>query len=284
MKPIISLASVILFTASLLSCTPATPAQQGPALVKPNRPTSPAIRLSAADERKIGMKIWQNECGGTVAGLTSWNKGEEFPSMGIGHFIWYPKGFNGRWTESFPQFVAFAKASKAQGLPAWVQTTLDCPWNSRAAFLADANGPKLTELRKFLAGNVELQTRFIVLKSVAALKRILTAAPADQRARIFDNYRKVASTANGTYALIDYVNFKGEGINPTERYNNQGWGLMQVLANMKQSPGGQASAAEFAESAKRMLGRRIANSPKARGEERWRNGWNNRCDSYKKPL
>jgi hypothetical protein len=36
----------------------------------------------------------------------------------------------------------------------------------------------------------------------------------------------------------------------------------------------------FALSAKQMLSRRIANSPKARGEERWRKGWNIRLDTY----
>src|SRR5205085_8036676 len=34
-----------------------------------------AINLSPAETRRIGNKIWQNECGGTVAGLTSWNAG-----------------------------------------------------------------------------------------------------------------------------------------------------------------------------------------------------------------
>jgi hypothetical protein len=38
----------------------------------------------------VGKKVWINECDGTVAGLTSWNGDEAFPSLGIGHFIWYP--------------------------------------------------------------------------------------------------------------------------------------------------------------------------------------------------
>ena len=29
--------------------------------------------------------------GGTISGLTSWNVGENFASLGIGHFIWYRK-------------------------------------------------------------------------------------------------------------------------------------------------------------------------------------------------
>ena len=43
----------------------------------------------------VGRKVWVNECDGTVAGLTSWNADEAFPSLGIGHFIWYPAGKGG---------------------------------------------------------------------------------------------------------------------------------------------------------------------------------------------
>ncbi|MEM9237433.1 MAG: hypothetical protein AAGB14_11690, partial [Verrucomicrobiota bacterium] len=102
--------------------------------------------------------------------------------------------------------------------------------------------------------------------------------------RIRANYDKVATTSNGTYALIDYVNFKGDGTKASERYNGQGWGLLQVLAGMKDVPAGQAAAREFADSAKRALDRRISNSPPGRGEKRWRAGWHNRCETYARPL
>jgi hypothetical protein len=54
-----------------------------------------AIDISPADAQRIGKRIWRNECGGTISGLTSWNAGENFASLGIGHFIWYPKGQRG---------------------------------------------------------------------------------------------------------------------------------------------------------------------------------------------
>jgi hypothetical protein len=57
-----------------------------------------------------------------------------------------------------------------------------------------------------------------------------------------------------------------------------------VLVSMKDVPSGQPAAAEFAASAKRMLGRRIDNSPPDRGESRWREGWFNRCNTYARPL
>lgn len=240
------------------------------------------LQLTPAQKNAIGKKIWQNECAGTVNGLTTWNTGEEFPSLGIGHFIWYPKGFDGRFNETWPQFVAYAKQ---QGLnPPAVGSLADCPWNSKHEFEADFKGPRLTQLRTWLAGNVAVQTDFIVTRSRAALATILAAAPASERKRIEANYHKVATTAQGTYALVDYVNFKGDGVKATERYNGRGWGLMQVLGEMRDVPAGAAAAKEFAEASKRVLDRRIANSPPARGEARWKAGWHNRCDTYGRPL
>lgn len=241
-----------------------------------------AVNLSAAQKTAIGKKIWQNECGGTVAGLTTWNAGEEFPSIGIGHFIWYPAGFKGRFEESWPQFAAFAKQRGAD-LPA-VANEAHSPWRTKAEFQADFKGPRLSALRTWLAANVGLQTDFIIARSRAALPKILAAAPASEKTRIEENYRKVATTPQGTYALIDYVNFKGEGIQASEKYKGQGWGLMQVLGGMKDVPAGAPAATEFAASAKRILSRRIANSPPDRGEKRWEEGWHNRCNTYARPL
>lgn len=243
-----------------------------------------SIKLSASAKRKIGNKIWQNESNGSVSGLTHWNDGEEFPSMGIGHFIWYPENFNGRWTESFPLFVAYAQHQGVTSIPAWITTSKHCPWPDKASFMRDFNAPRLSSLRSWLVNNVPLQTDFIIQTSQQALPKIMNAAPTQYRSRIHANYQKVAATANGVYALIDYVNFKGDGTNPTERYKGQGWGLMWVLTEMRDVPAGQAAAAEFSAAAKRCLDRRIHNSPPSRGEKRWQAGWHNRCNTYARPL
>ncbi|MGJ8657983.1 MAG: hypothetical protein ACSHX6_16165 [Akkermansiaceae bacterium] len=277
-----------LLSTSLLPLTACSvaPSYSAPSVsaVAPAQANSSFPTLSASDKRKIGNKIWQNESGGTVAGLTAWNSGEEFPSLGIGHFIWYPKNYRGPYTESFPAFIRYAQQRGAKGIPTWVLQTPSCPWTSRTSFNAAKNGPQLTSLRNFLASNIELQTDFILAKSQAALGKMLAAAPAAQRPTIQANYAKVATTSNGAYALIDYVNFKGEGINPKERYNGQGWGLLQVLSNMRPVSSGQPAAAEFAASAKRTLDNRIKNSNPARPESQWRAGWHNRCNTYARPL
>jgi hypothetical protein len=241
-----------------------------------------SAELSSAQKTAIGKKIWKNECAGTVSGLTTWNAGEEFPSLGIGHFIWYPAGFKGRFQESWPSFVEYAVKRGAK--PPQVAMERHSPWRTKAEFQKDFNGSRLESLRKWLAANVNLQTDFIIARSRAALPKMLAAAPASERKRIEANYHKVSASAQGMYALIDYVNFKGEGTNVEERYQGRGWGMLQVLGEMKDVPAGAAAASEFSASAKRVLSRRIANSPPARGEKRWEQGWHNRCNTYAMPL
>lgn len=243
---------------------------------------SQAAELTGSQKTAIGRKIWQNECAGSVAGLTTWNGGEEFPSLGIGHFIWYPAGFQGKFEESWPEFAKLSK-QRGGGMPA-VGQLADSPWRSKREFEKNRSGSEMTALRTWLAAHVDLQTEFIMARSRAALPKILAAAPASERRRIEVNYHKVAASAQGTYALIDYVNFKGEGVQLTERYNGQGWGLLQVLGGMKEVPAGVAAAVEFAASGKRVLSRRVANSPPERGEKKWLEGWHNRCGTYAKPL
>jgi hypothetical protein len=232
--------------------------------------------FTAAQLQRVGQRIWQNECGGTVQGLTSWNKGEDFASLGIGHFIWYPEGRRGPFEESFPPLAAFL-AERGVNMPRW--TSGPCPWPRKAAFDADREGPRQQELRTILSKTVGLQTEFIIARLQRALPKMLAEASRANRARVQANFAALQATPEGAFCLIDYVNFKGEGTSPAERYNGQGWGLLQVLEGMT-----DATPAAFAESAKRVLSRRVANSPPARGEQRWLTGWHNRCEGYRRKL
>lgn len=231
------------------------------------------VSLSDAQALAIGRRIWKNECAGTVKGLTSWNGGEDFASLGIGHFIWYPAGKRGPFEESFPALVQ-KLAAGGHKVPAWMRGP--CPWPTRAAFMADFDGPRLTQLRELLAATVAEQARFCAARLEAALPKMLAAAPKAERARIRANFYRVAAEPLGMYALIDYVNFKGEGVSPTERYAGRGWGLLQVLEEM----GGGPALPAFAKAADRVLTRRVKNSPPARNEAKWLPGWRNRCATY----
>jgi hypothetical protein len=204
----------------------------------------------------VAAKIWINECKGQVEGLVSWNKGEGFPSLGIGHFIWYPEGHSERFKETFPGLIAYIEQSKP--VPSWLKGP--APWASKLEMESDA---RLPELKKFLVETKKLQAEFIVKR--------LEASSHD-----LPHFEEVANAPGGLFAMIDYVNFKGEGTSPLEQYEGEGWGLKQALELMEPGP----VLPSFVAAAKKILKRRVDNSPPERGEERWLKGWYNRLDSY----
>src|ERR1700728_3197824 len=71
---------------------------------------TPFISKEVAEQ--VGQRIWMNECRGSLAGLTSWNEGEEFASLGIGHFIWYPTNKTGKFKAKFPELLGFLDQQK----------------------------------------------------------------------------------------------------------------------------------------------------------------------------
>src|SRR5437016_7047868 len=148
-----------------------------------NLPLHAAINISSADAQRIGKRIWQNECGGTIAGLTSWNTGENFASLGIGHFIWYPKGERGPFDESFPKFVDFAELRRAK-LPPVLRAKDGCPWKSRTEFYQAAQSAAMKELRAFLAGTIDLQAEFLVKRLRDALPKMLVESGSGDQAGI----------------------------------------------------------------------------------------------------
>ena len=242
------------------------------------------IQVSRSEANAIGRKIWQNECGGSVSGLTSWNSGEDFPSLGIGHFIWYVASRRGPFEESFPQLISYMK-KRGVSMPAWLAGQKGSPWKSRAEFQAQVNSAQMKELRTFLSQTVAVQTDFIVLRLERSMPKMISATSGgDQKKKLQAYFYAVAESSQGVYALIDYVNFKGEGVKSSERYKGQGWGLRDVLLEMRGQPRGLVAANEFSEAAKRVLQRRVRNAPASRNESRWLPGWTNRCETYKKGV
>jgi len=59
-------------------------------------------KLTDTERTWIGDKVYQNECASKPHNLTYWGKGEDFPSFGVGHFIWYPSGVEETFQETFP--------------------------------------------------------------------------------------------------------------------------------------------------------------------------------------
>jgi len=242
-----------------------------------------SLALTSAQLDWVGQQIFRNECAGRFQCLVHWNDGEAFPSLGIGHFIWYPKGVEGRFVESFPALMEYMEQRQVN-IPEWLRALepFDAPWSEKAEFLAVDDSPRLAELREFLAGTQGIQAEFIFRRARESLGRIVEAAPDDRKSDVADRLEALSQTPGGVYAIIDYVNFKGEGLSSTERYNDQGWGLLQVLLEMSGSPDRNALG-QFREAAGTVLTRRAENAKDPIERERWLPGWLRRLETYKEP-
>lgn len=240
---------------------------------------SPLVALSISPEQThlIAQKIWQNECGGTISGLTTWNHGETCASLGIGHFIWYPTKKSDRFQETFPELLTFLQEQGAQ-LPAWLAKNRTCPWTTRTAFYQNIQSKQMQELRTFLVATINDQALFIAKRLEEVLPSLLKGCTQEEQHHITNVFNKLAATPQGLYALIDYLNFKGAGTGTKENYHNKGWGLKQVLLATKGST--KDPIAAFSDAAKKTLAQRVHLAPKERHENRWLNGWLKRIDSY----
>ena len=244
------------------------------------------LHLTPEQASFIAQKVWQNEGAGKDKYLIWWNEGEDFASLGIGHFIWFPKGHTERFREVFPMVLAYME-EKGVTLPKGITPQSDFPWKSKEAFFWAKKQKSVYYMRlfNFLKETMDYQAMFMAERMMKALPQMLETIDDPKKAAMIERrfnhmlYKKDGSIdERGLYILIDYTNFKGEGTLESERYKGQGWGLLQVLEHLDESNPNKYKA--FADSAKAMLSRRIKNSPPARGEERWRKGWNVRLDTY----
>ncbi len=244
------------------------------------------LQLSDKQAAFVAKKVWLNEGAGQDKYLIWWNKGEDFASVGIGHFIWFPKGHTERFREVFPMVVAYMQ-KQGVSLPQWLTPQTDLPWDTKEAFFQakKKHTKKYQELFDFLKRTMPQQASFMAQRMTEALPQMLATIDDPKKAALIKRrfnrllYRKDGTVdERGLYILIDYTNFKGEGTLESERYKGQGWGLLQVLAHMDENNTNKYKA--FSDAAKAMLDRRIKNSPPARGEERWRKGWHKRLDTY----
>ena len=247
-----------------------------------------AAQLPPLDESQrawLGDRIYKNECNHEVNCLTSWNSGENFLSLGIGHFIWYPEGQGGPFTETFPALVDFYH-ERGDQLPAWIEQLPGedpgAPWTSRDEFYRVFDELPLNQLREFLRNTTEVQVDFMLVRLQNALPRMLATCPAAYQEDIEALFNRLAVTEPpyGIYALLDYINFKGEGTNPQESYQGAAWGLLQVLMEMLHEDGPGTDLEHFAEAAVHVLEQRVARAPPQRNEIQWLNGWRKRVMTY----
>ncbi len=236
--------------------------------------------LSIEQEQWLGQQVFNNECAMQINCLTVWNPGEDFPSLGIGHFIWYKQDQTEIFEESFPALIKYFEEQNIS-IPAWIKNSnYDSPWQTRGEFLAVFSSTELSDLRSLLADTFPQQTSFIINRFETALIRMLAILPEHEANTIEEKFYRVANSnpPYGMYALVDYVNFKGEGVSINEQYAGQGWGLLQVLILMPES--NQNILDNYVTAAKTVLQNRVINAPPQRNEEQWLQGWFNRLDTY----
>ena len=244
------------------------------------------ISISTEDAKAIAHRIWINEGAGKKSYLVWWNRGEEFASLGIGHFIWFTADKPMRFFHAFPDMLRYI-ISKGAKPPKWLTPDTKCIWNSYEEWrrAKAKNTKKMRELTEFLYRTRALQARYMVHRLSVTYPKLLNYAPNKKvRKKIADNfnrllYKKDKTDSHGAYILVDYLNFKGDGTLESERYQGRGWGLYQVLYHMD-SKGDPYKA--FANSARFILDRLIRVSPLKRRLYRFRRGWFNRIKSYEK--
>lgn len=244
------------------------------------------ISIDRDEAELISSRIWQNEAAGKLEYLIFWNENEPFLSLGLAHFLWYGETNRANYREMFPLLLAYFSEHNIR-LPKWLHPDTPCPWESREAFLEakKSDSRKYHDLYRLLVRTMPIQADFIMERIEQALPGMLSALEGSrEKERVKQAYlsllyrRDGTVSASGLYALIDYVNFKGEGIDPKERYKGEGWGLLQVLMEMELQTDNPPGA--FADAAKKVLLRRIENAPPEHNETRWKRGWFLRIDSY----
>jgi len=242
--------------------------------------------LSDADYDWIGSRIYQNEALSKPEYLTHWNEGEDFPSLGIGHFIWFPEGVDAPFDEQFPALVSYLRQQVPEDLemPGWLQE-LDpfvAPWASKAQFDAAWSSDQVNALRQWLEATRLYQARFIVSAFEQRWRDL--GLPLLQKQEMTGLLHNLMETPEGLFAVIDYYNFKGLGNNPRESYQGQGWGLVQVLdalAGLRVDDDKCADIVwQFRDAAAGRLSLRVELSPPQRNEARWLAGWLKRLDGY----
>jgi hypothetical protein len=236
------------------------------------------FNINQVEAEKIGQRIRFNETGGNNEYLITWNDGEEFVSLGIGHFIWYPETKKKKiFQESFIYFLNYLKEIE-YNIPDILKNNPAAFWNSKKDFFEAKDSDFKKELKNFILATIPQQTDFLIKRLNNSVESIINSIDEqDLQEKVFNNFYSVAISENGYYALIDYVNFKGEGISKKETYKGVGWGLLQVLKNMQKD---DEPLKSFAHSALHVLEERIINSPEERNENRWREGWTRRVLTY----
>jgi len=217
----------------------------------------------------IGLRLFANECASKKEYLVWWSPKEDFANFGIGHFIWFPAGVRLPFVEQFPELVQFY-ITKREYVPELILRFKDsgCPWKIREQLDTDPQKPEIIE---WVHSTMNVQAAFIIFKAMDSIIEILGFYPG-----VLPALEALSQTPQGRFAVIDYLNFKGTGLNPIEQLKGEGWGLLQVLQGMK-----TPDLESFIVSASEVLTRRVNNYTHERNDLTFLNGWLKRVEGYR---
>ncbi len=139
---------------------------------------APDLNLTREQLLSVADKIFKNETGGSINELVAWNDGENFPSLGIGHFTWF-KASGGRsgFGDSLPEMVAYYRKQGIK-LPKILEENRFSPWQSKSELMAKkARGDKdIQELISFFDSTRDIQVMFIYERLKSSLDKMLNAS------------------------------------------------------------------------------------------------------------
>ncbi len=240
------------------------------------------VQLTPREIEKVGLQIFKNEARAKRELLVHWSVYEDFPSLGIGHNIWFPQGKR-KYVDQFPVLCAYLQKHGVT-LSLWLQQALiagGAPWSSRQEFLQDRE--RTEELRDLLASTINVQTVFMIERLDKQLPIIIAAAPEHDRGKVKRCIELMRSSLLGNYALIDYLNFKGAGLGPRNTYVKSG-GLLQVLSNVPDNVDKDTVLQAFTLSAGKILLQRIHSSITGIDRLKYSIAWLKRVSTYSDPT
>jgi len=232
------------------------------------------IVVNQSQAHQIGSKIGVNEGVTSRISQVAWHQDDRYSTLGIARFIWYPPS-ESRESMSFNGLLT--SLSQSGTLPHWLMDVEDPPWHSKDAYMSVEHDVFKRQLGDFLQENIGEQTQYLILNIESTLPNIIKVIQNPfAKMHAYENFYRIAMQDNGVYALLDYVVFQGDGLALNERYNNQGWGLLQVLENMSENSDNLLQG--FMTSANYLLTRRIANAPS--NETKLLPAWQYRLRTY----
>jgi hypothetical protein len=235
------------------------------------------FKIEESEARRIAAKIFANEGGGKDDKLAEWDldasgKPEKVVSIGMGHFIWYPTGDKTPFHESFPDFMDYVKKSgfPAKDIPEFLRKSPlgDSPWKTREQFQAywakrNQKGSEANQFFTFLKATKEQQKNFMPQRLVLALPNVFAATSlsgGDAKTQLPKVVADLMSSPAGRFAMVDYVNFKGDGSSPSENLNGVRFGLLQVFERLAEkkakSPNAKITSKDFGTAANEVLSKR----------------------------